>query len=192
MKEERKPSRLDLGVEDIKAAERQGLSIEQIGGDVSRRDAYTYNVNELLNITINLKYTARQGGDVFAKGVKGMLKPYQTLRFFDMQTDFPNEWDAFLYSDSNELLLPFRRELIPNMGSSKISGIFTKYDLDRPGAVSMTLNNQEDLTLKDGKYLVTNGLSISSQGSELVFTIKGDKTNLRNINLVLGYKATVT
>ncbi|MGB6298454.1 MAG: hypothetical protein WBF90_20035, partial [Rivularia sp. (in: cyanobacteria)] len=152
----------------------------------------SYNVNELLDITINLKYTAKQGGSVFAKAVKGMLKPYQAVRFFDMHYDFPQEWNEFLDSDRNELILPFSRELFPNMGSSKISGIFTKYDLYEPGAVSMMLNNHEDLTLNDGKYLLTNGLSISSRGSEWVFTVKGDKRNLRNINLVLGYKATVT
>ena len=152
----------------------------------------SYNVNELLDITINLKYTAEQGGQAFAKAVKGMLKPYPTVRLFNMNDDFPNQWKEFLDSESNELVLRFNREMFPNMGSSKISGIFTKFDLHKPGQMSMTLNYQDDWPLRDGQYLLTPGLSVSSRGSEWALTIKGDKRNLRNINLVLGYQATVT
>ena len=109
-----------------------------------------------------------------------------------MNDDFPDQWKEFLDSESNELVLRFNREMFPNMGSSKISGIFTKFDLHKPGQMSMTLNYQDDWPLRDGQYLLTPGLSVSSRGSEWALTIKGDKENLRNINLVLGYQATVT
>ena len=57
------------------------------------------NLNDLLDITIVVKYTALQGGPSFAEAVKGMLKPYQAPRFFDMQFDFPQEWNEFLDGD---------------------------------------------------------------------------------------------
>ena len=152
----------------------------------------SYNVQDILDVTINLKYTAEQGGTVFATAVKGMLKPYATARFFDMTYDFPDEWNEFLEDDSEELVLTFSRDLFPNMSSSKILGIYTQYDLYEPGQVSMTLNYDDKLTLKNGKLLATNGLSISNKGSDWVFTLKGNKDNLKNINLVLGYKASVT
>ncbi|MFW5764440.1 MAG: neuraminidase-like domain-containing protein [Coleofasciculus sp.] len=152
----------------------------------------SYNVQDILDVTINLKYTAEQGGTVFATAVKGMLKPYATWRFFDMTYDFPDEWNEFLEDDSEELVLRFSRDLFPNMSSSKILGIYTQYELYEPGQVSMTLNYDDKMSLKNGKLLATNGLSISNKGSDWVFTVKGNKDNLRNINLVLGYKASVT
>jgi len=152
----------------------------------------SYNVNDLLDITINLKYTAEQGGTVFDKAVKGLLKPYETVRYFDMQYDFPDEWNAFLDGDSNELVLPMSRDRFPNMGSNKIFGIYTKYELYEPGTVSMVLNNQEALTLKDSTYLITNGMSIGSRGAEWSLTLNGNKTNLRNLNFAITYQATVT
>ncbi|MGA9377611.1 MAG: hypothetical protein WBV73_02320, partial [Phormidium sp.] len=152
----------------------------------------SYNVQDILDVTINLKYTAEQGGAVFANAVKGMLKPYPTVRFFDMTYDFPEEWKEFLDDDSEELVLTFTRDLFPNMSSSQILGIYTQYELYEPGQVSMTLNYDDKLTLNHGKYLATNGLSISNKGSDWVFSLEGNKENLKNINLVIGYKAGVT
>ncbi len=148
-------------------------------------------LNELLDLTINIKYTAKQGGKAFAKAVKGMLKPYQAMRFFDMTYDFPQQWNDFLDSDSDELVLPFTRSLFPNMGSSKIAGIYPTYELFEPGQVTMGLNNIDEWVLKERTYLDTTGLSISSRGTDLRFTLSGDKQNLRNIQFVFSYKATV-
>jgi hypothetical protein len=150
------------------------------------------DLRNLVDVTINLKYTALQGGPVFAEAVKGMLKPYEALRFFDMTFDFADQWNEFLDGDGNEFSLLFTRDLFQNMGSSKIAGIFTKYDLAGPGEVSMTLNGNKDWRLQDGKYLETIGLNIGSQGSELRFSVKGDKNNLRNIQFVFSYKAKVS
>jgi hypothetical protein len=98
---------------------------------------------------------------------------------------------AFLEEDDNDLVLPISRDLFPNMSSSKITGLFASYDLAEPGAVSMMLNRDKNLTLKDGKSLQTNGLSISSRGSEWTFTINGDRSIINNVGLVLSYKASV-
>jgi len=151
-----------------------------------------YNINVLRDVIINLKYTAEQGGQVFAGAVKGLLKPYPTARFLDVAQEFPDEWQDFVEGDGNELVLPMSRDLFPNMSSSKITGIFARYELAEPAAVSLVLNGDKTLTLKDGKFLLTNGLSIGSRGSEWRLTVNGDKDLIDNIGLVFGYKASVT
>ena len=150
------------------------------------------DLRDLTDITIQIKYTARQGGTVFAEAVKGMLKPYSVLRFFDFIYDFPQQWKDFLDGDSTVLVLTFTRDQFPNMSSSKISGIYTHYDLQEPGQTSTILNGDETWALKDNAYLDTNGLNIGPKGSDLMFEYRGDKKNLRNIQLVFGYKASVS
>jgi hypothetical protein len=150
-----------------------------------------FNMADLLDVTITLKYTAEQGGAAFATAVKGMLKPYPTARFFDVARDFPDAWQAFVDGDSGELALTLSRDMFPNMSSSKITSIFARFELAGPGAASMVLNGDRSLTIKDGKLLPTNGLGIASQGAQWVFALKGDKANVQNIGLVLGYKARV-
>ncbi|MEO1433294.1 MAG: hemopexin repeat-containing protein, partial [Cyanobacteria bacterium J06633_8] len=151
----------------------------------------SYSIEELTDITINIQYTAKQGGTDFANGVKGMLKPYPASRYFNIANEFPNEWNEFLGSDGNDLILNLTRDLFPNLSGSKITGIFTKFDLYEPGEISAILNGFDNLELKESKFLPTTGLSIASQGSQWILTVKGDKTNLRNIDLVAIYQATV-
>jgi hypothetical protein len=55
----------------------------------------------------------------------------------------------------------------------------------------MVLNGNPDWTLENGKVLITNRLSVSSQGSDWRFTLNGDKSSLADVNLALSYKATV-
>ena len=151
-----------------------------------------FNFNRLVDVVVNIKYTALQGGEVFANSVKSALKPYQTVRLFDLNYDFGNEWNAFLKdAESDELTLTFTRDHFPDMASSRIAGIFTKYDLIQTGKVSMVLNNDTEMVLKDGKFLETDSLSISNRGTQLSFKVKGNKQNLKNVNLVVSYKAKV-
>ncbi len=148
--------------------------------------------SRMVDAVINIKYTALQGGEVFANSVKGALKPYQTVRFFDFNFDFANEWNAFLEDvESDEITLTFQRGHFPDMASSRIAGIFTKFDLIDAGKVSMVLNNDDKMVLKDGKFLETDSLSISNRGTQLTFKLKGNKQNLKNVNLVVSYKAKV-
>jgi hypothetical protein len=151
-----------------------------------------YNINDLLDVSMTLKYTAEQGGGVFAAAVKGLLKPYPTARFFDVAREFPDEWAAFMESEHDTLTLALSRDMFPNMSGGKITGLFARYELAEPGAVSLVLNDDEDLTLKDGKFLPSNGLSIGSRGSEWILSLNGNKNNLKNISLVVGYTAAVT
>ena len=60
----------------------------------------SYDLRNLTGVTITLKYTALQGGDAFAASVRGLLKPTDILRAFNLSTDFSDAWQAFLESDS--------------------------------------------------------------------------------------------
>jgi hypothetical protein len=55
----------------------------------------------------------------------------------------------------------------------------------------MVLNGDKTLTLNDGKFLPTTGLSISSRGSEWTLTANGNHDIIKNMGLVVGYKASV-
>jgi hypothetical protein len=145
----------------------------------------------LRDVVITLKYTAEQGGPTFTSAVKGLLKPYPTARFLDIAEEFPEEWAAFIDGEDDDLVLPMSRDLLPNMSSSKITGIFASYDLAEPGNVSLVLNRDKNLTLRNGKFLQTTGLSINSRGSNWTLTVNGEKEILNSIGLVLSYKARV-
>lgn len=149
----------------------------------------SYQLNEIKNVELNIKYTAIQGGTAFANTVKGLLKPYQTVHLIDFETTFANEWQEFLSNSSNDLTVTLTKDLLPNISSSKISGIMTKYILAEEGTAQFTVNQDSNMILKDGKYTETPGLSISSRGTKLTLTFKGNKTNLNNLKLVLSYKA---
>ncbi|MEZ4735888.1 MAG: hypothetical protein R3E79_53035 [Caldilineaceae bacterium] len=150
-----------------------------------------YNVEELVDVVMTVKYSAEQGGQGFANAVKGLLKPYETARFFDVATNFPDAWNTFINGGGDELVLPLSRDLFPNMSGGKISGIFARYELAEPGDVSFVLNEDRALTLHNGKYLLTPTLAISNRGAEWKLALRGDSNILLNIGLVLTYKADV-
>ena len=154
-----------------------------------KRGAVT--LDQLLDVTITLKYTALQGGEKFADAVKGLLKPYDTVSFLDLNYDFHEAWLSFLESDARSVTVEVDRSLFPNMASGRITGIFTKFQLAEPAQVSLVLNNDDMLVLKDEQFLETPGLSISSSGSRWTFTVQGDKSNLKTVQMVVGYKAKV-
>ncbi len=151
----------------------------------------SYDLKDLLDIIVNVKYTALQGGAVFGNAVKGLLKPYQTVKYFDLNYDFHNEWMDFVQNDEEVLVLNFNKSHFPNMASNKITGIFTRFDLLSQGNVSLLLNENENLVLNDGKTIEPAGLSIKEEDSEWSFSIKGDKSLIKNILLIIGYKAKV-
>ena len=66
----------------------------------------SYDLRDLTNVIITLKYTALQGGDAFAAGVRSLLKPTDLLRPFNLSVDFADAWQSFLQSDSGMLQLP--------------------------------------------------------------------------------------
>ncbi len=149
------------------------------------------NRDELLDATITVKYTALQGGEAFADAVRGLLKPYNTVRFLDLSSDFNDQWLEFLESDESILSLNMTREHLPNMASSRITGIFSKFEVSGTEKVSLLLNNDETMVLHDEQFLETTGLSVSNNGSVWRFMVKGNKKALENVQLVVGYKAEV-
>ncbi|NEP51816.1 MAG: hypothetical protein F6K65_24695 [Moorea sp. SIO3C2] len=151
----------------------------------------SYNLNDLNQVTIKLKYTALNGGSTFASAVKGMLKPYPTATYFNLSQMFPNEWYAFVYGDTEDLKIKITREMLPNFSGSKITGLVPHYEMQGEGQVSLIMNDDDDLTLKHGKFNEANGLMLRSSGATWNFKAKGDKKSLSNLGLVVMYKAVV-
>jgi Tc toxin complex TcA C-terminal TcB-binding domain/Neuraminidase-like domain/Salmonella virulence plasmid 28.1kDa A protein/Hemopexin len=141
------------------------------------------------DVIVTVKYTAEQGGELFANAVKGMLKPYPAARFFDLARDFPDAWSEFLGDGSTELALPLTPDLFPGMASRQIGAIYPSYQLAGPGAAHLVIAG---LPLADGQPLPTPGLAIGADPSTpVVFTVDGDKQSLADVSLVLSYQAQV-
>jgi hypothetical protein len=149
----------------------------------------SYNIDDLKDVVIVLKYTARQGGDAFAAAVKGMLKPYPASVMIPMAEKFPNEWFAFVYGETDDLKITVTRDMFPNMSGSKINAVFTAYRYNEKGQATLTLNDTLELT--DKKLILSPGLSIGAAGTEWTFKAKGDKRALEDMGMVLTYKAVV-
>lgn len=154
----------------------------------------SYNPADLLDVTIKLRYTAKQGGSRFANEVKGLLKPYNATSFFDLAYNFPDEWTALTSGDSDEVSISLTREMFPNMNSSKIIGLLIRYQYNGSNNGSnsgpiFTING--DLPVPNNTYLQPNTLSIGQNGSAWTFSLRGDQEALKNAEMVLVYKAKV-
>jgi hypothetical protein len=149
-----------------------------------------YDLGNLSDVTITLKYTALQGGDSFAASVRGLLKPTDALRAFNLSVDFGDAWSAFLQGDATTLQLPLSQALFPNMASGAIRAIFTRYEYDpqAAGGATFGIDLGQQVPLPDGKTADTSGLTIRASGTTLHLNLKGDKTGLRYVYLVMGYK----
>jgi hypothetical protein len=144
------------------------------------------------DVILTVKYTAESGGDLFAGAVKGMLKPYAAARFFDLARDFPEQWESFLADDAAELALPLTPDLFPGMAGRQIEAVYPAYERADGGAARLVLNGGQQLPLPDGTLLPTPGLTIGTDGAApLTFTVEGDKAALRDVGLVLTYRARV-
>ncbi|MEM7038926.1 MAG: hypothetical protein AAF570_18235, partial [Bacteroidota bacterium] len=75
----------------------------------------SYNPDELLDVTIKLRYTAAQGGARFASEVKGLLKPFNETAFFDLAYSFADQWNEFMESEENDLYIDLESSMFPNM-----------------------------------------------------------------------------
>src|SRR5215469_1300123 len=149
-----------------------------------------YDLTKLTDVVITLKYTALQGGEAFAASVRGLLKPTDALRAFNLSADFADAWQAFLQGDSDTLELPLRQSMFPNMVGGAIRAIYTRYEYDpeTPGSATFALDMGQPLALPDGKTVDTTGLTIRTAGATLRLKLKGDRSGLKNVYLVMGYK----
>ncbi|MEM6828911.1 MAG: hypothetical protein AAF551_00245 [Bacteroidota bacterium] len=157
--------------------------------ELNGKQGFTYKTEDLLDVTIKLRYTANQGGTAFANAVKGSLKPYQTTSFFDVGYNFPDQWNDFLLGDSDDLELTFTRDMFPAMSGSKVSGLFLKYDYEGDQKPTFLLN--DETKLPDSTYLEVGNLSVAKEGATWKFTIQGDKSVIKNVELFAAYKAKV-
>ncbi|MBE7383698.1 MAG: hypothetical protein F6J95_020045 [Leptolyngbya sp. SIO1E4] len=150
----------------------------------------SYNPADLLDVTVKLRYTAKQGGSRFANEVKGVLKPYHATSFFDMAYNFPDQWAALTGGDVDEAEITFTRDMFPNMSSSKIIGLFMRYEyVDDEGGAIFTIN--DDLQVPDNTYLQPHTINVGQTGSTWTFMLKGDGSTLKNAEMVVVYKAKV-
>ena len=153
----------------------------------------SYDLGNLTDATITLKYTALQGGDAFAASVRGLLKPTNVLRAFNLSVDFADVWQAFLQGDSNMLALPLTQALFPNMVGGAIRAIFPRYEYDpqMPGGAYFALDMGQQVPLPDGKTADTSGLTIRTSGTTLNLKLNGDKSGLKKVYLVMSYRGGV-
>ncbi|MFC5823067.1 hemopexin repeat-containing protein [Nonomuraea insulae] len=142
---------------------------------------------ELFDVVVTVKYTAEQGGAVFANAVKGMLKPYPAARYIDVAGEFPEQWQQFQEGDDGVLTLPLTPEMFPRMNGRQITGIYAKYEAGRPGAARFLLNGDQRLALEEGTVVRTPGLSVGAMPLTLV--ADGDRAALVNAGLILAYRA---
>ncbi|MGD1804800.1 hemopexin repeat-containing protein [Dapis sp. BLCC M126] len=150
----------------------------------------SYNPADLLDVTIKLRYTAKQGGSRFANEVKGVLKPYHATSFFDLAYNFPDQWEALTAGDIDEMEINFTRSMFPNMMSSKIIGLFMRYEY-KGGSSGAIFTINDDLQVPNNTYLQPNTLSVGQNGTTWKFALKGDRSTLKNAEMILVYKAKV-
>jgi ribosomal protein S18 acetylase RimI-like enzyme len=149
----------------------------------------SYQLNEIKSVTITLKYTARNGGTAFASAVKGLLKPYPTAVYFNMAEMFTDAWYDFVDGKTETFDLPVTHDMLPNLSGSKITGLVPYYDIQGDSPVTLIINDDTDLTLKQGQFNQANGLIIPGSGATWTLTAKGDTRNLNNLGLVVMYNA---
>jgi hypothetical protein len=141
------------------------------------------------DVVVTVRYTAEQGGELFATAVKGMLKPYPAARFFDVASEFPEEWQEFLDGDGRELTLPFTPDMFPDLAGRQITGVYPHYGLLNGTPVQFTLGATR---LAEGKLLSPPNLRVNDDGSGWTFVLDGDKETLSAVGLVLTYRAALT
>jgi len=149
-------------------------------------------VQDLRDIVLTVRYTAEDGGEVFAAAVRGMIKPSPAARFVDVAAEFPDEWQEFVDGDATALELPISSGMFPGMTNRDITGIYPTYDLAGRAVAQLVLAGERPIRLEPGRLLPTPGLRVSANGAgPWSFTVEGDKSALLDVGLVLTYKAGV-
>ncbi|MFE2756171.1 hemopexin repeat-containing protein [Actinosynnema sp. NPDC059335] len=141
----------------------------------------------LRDVLLTVRYTAAQGGELFANVVKGMLKPYPAARFLDVATEFPDEWRDFVDGDGDRLTLPITADLLPGLTGNRIIGIYPRYGTADGAAPRLTVDGDRSMALTEGKLLLTPDLRVDGGG--WTFVLDGDKEALTGLGLVLAYRA---
>ena len=147
----------------------------------------SYNLDDLMDVTVRIRYTADQGGSAFASSVKGALKPYNATGFFDLAYSFPQEWNELMQGNERSMTVTFQRSMFPGMSGSKLVGVFAKYEFVGEQQATLVLN--DEIKLVNNKYIESSGMNIARNGSQWTFTVQGDKSQIKNVEMVLVYQA---
>jgi|GEM_PF-5993522 len=152
-----------------------------------RRD---FDLQQITDVTVKLKYTAEPGPAAFARAVKDSIQPYPAYRLFHIPTDFPDAWQAFQQSDTDTLQLPIHRDLFPDLASSKVLSLHPviQPQPDQP-TPELALIAEPEVPLPDQLTTHTSGLKLPTNGSPLLFRVGGKP---EHIALVVGYLAKVS
>lgn len=160
----------------------------ELGGKVG-----SYDRSAIKDVTIDLRYSALQGGEAFAAQVRGLLKPYDALRHFDVAAAFPEAWQRFRNGLADTLVLPLSPAHFPNMASSRIRSVLAHYVLDASGTggVTASLELGESIALPESRMVDTAGLRVGQSGAAVTLRVRGDRGRLSNLVLVMSYRAAV-
>lgn len=142
---------------------------------------------ELRDVTITVRYTAEQGGEVFANAVRGMLRPYPAARLLDVAAEFPGQWAQFLEGEDDVLVLPLTADLFPGISGRQITGVQPSFAPAGSGA-RFLLDGDARLALSEGRILSAPGLGVGGPAWNLVLD-GGDKAALTGFALMLAYRA---
>ncbi|MCB9713935.1 MAG: hypothetical protein H6712_08785 [Myxococcales bacterium] len=156
----------------------------------------SYERSEIGDVVIELSYSALPGGEAFAAAVRGQLKPYDALRHLDVKAQFAEPWQRFSSGIDDDLVLPLTRDLFPNMASSRIRTVLAHYSVapsedGRPASVGMSMELGDSVALPEGRLVDSSGLRIGGGGTTLTLKAKGNRQLLRNLVLVMSYRAAV-
>ncbi|MFI6803021.1 Tc toxin subunit A-related protein [Streptosporangium canum] len=175
----------DSGVFDLRYDDQRLLPFEGTGA-VSRWRLEARRVPAgLVDVAVTVRYTARDGGETFATAVRGMLKPYPAAILLDVESRFPEEWEAFL-GDGGELLLPITQNLFPGISGRQVTGIVAQYAAPDTEA-RFLLHGDPALALAAGRLVQTPGLNADNRPWRL--TASGDPAGLAGFSLILLYRA---
>jgi hypothetical protein len=93
--------------------------------------------------------------------------------------------------ETEELEINVTRDMFPNLSGSKITGVYSFFEVKEEGQISLVINDDSALTLRSNKLLLTNALALGARGETWTFTATGQKSDLVNMGLVFAYKARV-
>ena len=140
---------------------------------------------DLFDVEIVVKYSAEQGGEVFANAVKGMLKPYPAARYIDIAGEFADAWAEFTQSEDGVLTLPLTADMFEGISGTQITGVYATFETE--GTARFLIDGDRNRTLEAGKLLQAPGLNVGGTPWTLVFD--GDRWALGNAGLILTYRA---
>ncbi|TDC85530.1 hypothetical protein E1193_02535 [Micromonospora sp. KC606] len=141
------------------------------------------------DVVLTVRYTAEDGGRIFADAVRALLPPQPASRYVDVAADFPEAWEMFRTGDG-PLRLPLTPADLPGIVGRQVTGLGAAVvRTGADGTARFLLNGDRALPLADGRLLATPGLTLPSDGSGLLLTMDGDRSTVSGLILIVAYRA---